>query len=86
MQIVVGDYHSGATTASITTLGIMTMSTKGLDVTLNIKTLITMLCHCAECHKAECHVLFMIVLNAFMLSVIVLSGIMLSDIMLMSLC
>jgi hypothetical protein len=54
-----------------TTLNIMTLSIKGLYVTLSIMTLsiiqttfsLTMICHYAGCRYAECRVLFMIILN-----------------------
>ncbi len=54
--------RNGATTLSITTFSIMTLSIRGLHVTLSI----TMLCH-----YAEYRILFIIMLNVVMLSVVV---------------
>ncbi len=53
---------------------IITLSTKGLYVTLSI----TMLCHYGESYFAECHILFIVVLIVVMLNVVLLSVIALS--------
>ncbi len=52
---------------SITAFSIMTLSLKGLYVTLSI----TMLCHCAECH-----ILFTVMLSVIMPNVIMMSVVM----------
>jgi hypothetical protein len=58
----------GASTLSIMTFGIMTLSKTDLFVTLST----TMLCH-----YAECHILFTVMLNAFTQRVVMLSVIIL---------
>ncbi len=63
----------GATTLSITTPSMMTLTIRGLFVTLSITRLF---------HYAECRVLFTTTLNAIMLNVIMLNVIMLNVIML----
>ncbi len=86
MENVIFLLENGATTLSITTFSIMTLSTKGLGVAFSITVLsITTLCHSAEWPYAECNVFFVllsvIMLNVMMLCVIMLSVIMLSVMM-----
>jgi hypothetical protein len=69
----------GKTTLSIMTIGITTLSIKGLFMTLSINdTRRNHALHYAEYRYAECHILFTVMLSVLMLNVIMMSIIMLS--------
>jgi len=63
----------GATTFSITTIRIMTLSIRSFYVTLSINDSLQNNALLFCCANAECCILFTILLNAIMLSVVMLS-------------
>jgi hypothetical protein len=77
-------FHSflcGATTLSIRTLRVTTLSRKGLFVTLCINDNQNKdNRHYQTCHYAECRVLFIVMLCVIMLNAVMLSALMLSDV------